>query len=85
MENIALHKPTVQSGTISPALWAVDSNLNPSQCTSTGDMTDPWWSVDLLRQTIVTHVSVATCGKNIFPATVNLYHTIYYKHANPEW
>ncbi|KAK2176088.1 hypothetical protein NP493_684g00030 [Ridgeia piscesae] len=61
MENVALLRPTVQSGGSSSALLAVEGNFDPSRCSSTGDVSDLWWTVVLQRETIVTHVSVTTC------------------------
>ena len=43
---------------------AVDGNLDINSCAGTGSITQPWWSVDLGRQTIVTHVFVTFCGEN---------------------
>ncbi|KAI0231624.1 hypothetical protein LSAT2_018021 [Lamellibrachia satsuma] len=62
LENIALRKSAVQSGGNSLANLAVDGSFHSHLCSTTANMTDPWWSVDLLRQTIVTHVYVTTCG-----------------------
>ena len=71
MENLALLKPTTQSGQTHLARLAVDGDIQDNfygdiqgnLCADTGDRVYPWWTVDLLRQIIVTHVSVITCGK----------------------
>ncbi|KAI0230325.1 hypothetical protein LSAT2_019311, partial [Lamellibrachia satsuma] len=62
LRNIALLKAAVQSGGGDSADIAVDGHFNfNSLCTTTSNMTNPWWSVDLKKQTIVTHVTVTSC------------------------
>ena len=71
LENVALKKTAVQSGENNSAHMAVDGHFNLSQCATTNVMLRPWWAVDLVTPTIVTHVSVTTCGKAAIYSTVS--------------
>ena len=70
LRNIALFKAAVQSGGGDSADNAVDGHFDNNLCTTTSRMTNPWWSVDLKKQTIVTHVTVTSCGKDSVPTTI---------------
>ena len=69
LRNIALLKAAIQSGGGDTAGYAVDGHFNKTLCTTTSKMPNLWWSVDLKKQTIVTHVTVTSCGKDCVPTT----------------
>ena len=66
IENIALFKTTSQSNENGNGNLAVNDRSNRDECTTTSNVRETWWSVDLQRQTIVTDVHISTCGKNVF-------------------
>ena len=65
LDNIALHKPAMQSsnyGHLHKADRAVDGNADPyyhsNHCSCTGESYEPWWAVDLQRRYTVLSVSL---------------------------
>ena len=61
LENIALNKPaTCISG--GNAGYAVDNK--PGTSSDIRSEMNPWWSVDLQKQTLITHVSIQMTGMN---------------------
>ena len=77
-DNVAIRKPTVQSSTPSSyfgaSSHAVDGNSNNQyygmSCTRTKEEQNPWWRVDLGRETEVFEVKVVNrgdcCGSRLY-------------------
>lgn len=72
-KDLALNKPATQSSTFvsteppklkTDAKLAVDGDmaiqLTEGSCAQTAKQVDPWWKVDLLREYVITDVSVVS-------------------------
>ena len=78
LENIALRKRAtdISSGSASRA---VDGSLY-STFYAINEMMNPWWSVDLEKQTLITHVSIQMSGTNKCLLLTILLHLAVQKH-----